>query len=397
VNRFALLLVAALSVASFALAPAGSSLAATCPAAQTFARAGTIGQAANDPSSATVGVSGMAISRYNSLGDGSQIAWVVGDRSANEIAGPDQVFLFALDARDGSLAIRFPLDPASFQPDPSISPTDTITNLTQTSKAIPDMEDLSLRYLPGAPGELWAFDTGDNTSSRQNLNLYGIGEPDLTGAQGLAVLGTDPELDDTVTGPTLVPTRYPVQLKVGNNRVVANVEAGFVDSGADGSPIYLIAKTPKDLDGEGKTMKDDFQVFRMTTRNAVTPATPDAMNVATAIGFVEFDKPSLRVTAASMLDDGSQLVVRAVSGGGSTPDIDAEGIWFRDPGTDVAALFSSTPQPPCRLSLNSAPNSKQEETITYRLTPGVATGSQGFAWTHDGPIAKGAQPYFTSA
>jgi hypothetical protein len=397
VNRFALLLVAALSVASFAVAPAGSTLAATCPADQTFATAGTIGQATDDPAPATVGISGMAISRYNSLSDGSQIAWVVGDRSANEIAGPDQVLLFALDARDGSLAIRFPLDPTSFQPDPSVTPTDTVTRLTQTSKAIPDMEELSLRYLPGGPGQLWVFDTGDNTSSRQNLNLYEIDEPDLTGAQGPAVLGTDPELDDAVTAAPLAPVRYPVQLKVGTKRVIANVEAGFVDSGADGGPIYLIAKTPMDLDGEGSTMKDDFRVFRMTTRNAVTPETPDAMNDATAVGFVEFDKPSRRVTAASMLDDGSQLVVRAVSGGGSTPDIDAEGIWFRDPGADLATLFSSTPKPPCRLSLNSAPKSKREETIAYRLTPGATTGSQGFAWTHDGPITNGAQRYFTSA
>lgn len=379
------------------MAPAGSTFAATCPPAQTFTAAGTIGQVPNDPAPATVGISGMAISRYNSLADGSQIAWVAGDRSANEIAGPDEVFLFGLDARDGSLAIRYPLDPASFQPDPTVTPTDTITNLSQTSKPIPDVEELSLRYVAGAPGQLWAFDTGDNSSSRQNLNLYEIDEPDLTGTQGAAVLGADPELDDAVTGPTLAPVRYPVQLKVGTKRVIANVEAAFVDSGSDGSPIYLIAKTPNDLDGEGKTMKDDFRVFRMTTRNAVTPETPDAMNVATAVGFVEFDAPSLRVTAASMLDDGSQLVVRAVSGGGGTPDLDVEGIWFRDPGTDVAAMFSSTPKPPCRLSLNSAPKSKREETIAYRLTPGAATGSQGFAWTHDGPISAGGQPYFTSA
>jgi hypothetical protein len=211
------------------------------------------------------------------------------------------------------------------------------------------------------------------------------------------VLGADPELDDAVTGPALDPTRYPVQLKVGTKRVIANIEAGFVDSGADGSPIYLIAKTPNDLDGEGKAMKDDFRVFRMTTRNAVTPETPDAMNDATAVGFVEFDKPSLRVTGASMLDDGSQFVVRAVSGGGSSPDIDTEGIWFRDPGTDVAALLTSSRKPPCSLSLNSSPKSKKEETIAYRLSPGEATGFQGFAWTHDGPISAGAQPYFTSA
>jgi hypothetical protein len=395
VNRVALSLVAALSAVSFA--PVGPSLAATCPPAQSLTNPGMIGQAPNDPAPATVGISGMAISRYNSLGDGSQIAWVVGDRSANEIAGQDSVFLFGLDARDGSLAIRFPLDPSSFQPDPSVTPTDTITNLSQTSKAIPDMEELSLRYIAGTAGQLWVFDTGDNTGTRGNLNLYAIDEPDLTGASGPPVLGADPELDDAVAGPTLAPTRYPVQLQVGTTRVVANVEAGFIDSSAAGNPIYLIAKMPQDLDDEGTGMQDDFQVFRMTTRNAVTPEDPGAMNVATAVGFVEFDQPSLRVTAASMLDDGSQLVVRAVSGGAGTPDIDADGIWFRDPGTDVATLFSITPKPQCRLSLNSAAASNQEETIAYRLTPGAATGSQGFAWTHDAPITRGAQPYFVSA
>src|SRR5881628_2280060 len=77
----------------------------TCPAFGPASSPGTLGQVETSPPFSGVGASGLAVSRYDSDATyGQQIAWVIGDRQANELAGPDKVFLFGYDVRDGSLA-----------------------------------------------------------------------------------------------------------------------------------------------------------------------------------------------------------------------------------------------------------------------------------------------------
>jgi len=419
-------LVAGMSV----FAPAGADPApAACPTLGPMRQAGLLGQAAGDPSLATIGVSGLAVSRFDSEPTGEQIAWAVGDRSANELAGTNRVFLFGLDARDGSLAIRYPLDPAGFQDDPVEPTTDTITKLGQTPNPIPDLEDLSIDYAGGGPGQIWLFDTGDNGGGRGNLNAYVVHEPDLAtepetatplvGA-GLSVRGSGgktqtpspspsltpslstvpgasfltshPGLDDALTGPALSVVRYPIRLTKGGVQITTNVEAAFVDSAATGtepSPIYLISKSPVDVDGDG--VRTDFPVFRSTTRNT---AASGLTNDAGYVGTVSFAQADLKVTAASILDDGSAFVVRAVSGGNLKPDVDVVGLWWRTPDTSIEEEIASGPSPDCTWSLNSAPSSSSEETIALDLTDATSTGFEGLVWTHD--VRGTAAPYFTA-
>jgi hypothetical protein len=351
---------------------------------------GTIGQVPGDPAPATVGISGLAVSRFDSGPEGEQIAWAVGDRSANEIAGPDRVFLFGLDARDGSLAIRYPLDPVDLQDDPLDPTTDHVTGDGQTPNPLPDLEELSIGYVSGGRGWLWLFDTGDNGDSRVNLNAYVVREPDLATAigGGPSFLASHPELDAGVTGPTLSVTRYPIRLMRDGIQVTANVEAAFVDANAPGSgpaPVYLIAKSPVDGDG-GRTA---FPVFRFATRNT---ASSGRMNDAGYVGTVSLGQPDLKVTAASILDDGSAFVVRGVNGGNGKPDLDVEGLWRRRAGTTIEDVIAKRPTPNCRWSLNSAPDSSSEETIAFDLTAAQGTGFEGFVWTHD--VRDAAAPYF---
>jgi hypothetical protein len=372
----------------------GASPSAACPAISGFRQIGTLGQAPSDPLPAGVGISSMALSRYDSLVDGRQIAWAVGDRGANEISGLDRIWLFGFDARDGSLAVRFPLDPSVFQDDPNAPGTDGVTSFADSPQPVPDIEDVALEPLLGRPGRLWLFDTGDNSNKRADVNAYVVREPDLTGPQG--VLDSDPSLSDAAQGPMLTPTRYPILLEKGSKQVKGNIEAGFVDPitpGGGDRAVYLVMKAPKDLDGEGTAMKDDFRVFSFSTRATPTPGDLGAMNVAQQVGFIDLNAPTLRVTAGAMLDDGTSFTVRAVSGG-KHPDLDVVATWNRTPGTSVASVLSARHTPDCTVSLNSLPKKQNEESIAYGLTPGSATGWDGFVWTHDLPTE--AAPLFHS-
>ena len=409
-------LVAAVSVC----VPIGAGAATACPSLGPMLQTCTVGQVVGDPALATIGISGLAVSRFDSESTGEQIAWAAGDRSANERAGIDQVFLFGLDARDGSLAIRYPLEPAAFQDDPVETSTDSITKLGQTSNPIPDIEDLSIDYIDGGPGWVWLFDTGDNGGARGNLDAYVVREPDLatepasatatigaglavpgsgrvtpspppspSGASGPSFLTSDPELDEALTGPTLPVVRYPIRLMQGGIQVTSNVEAAFVDSNAPAggpAPIYLISKSAVDGDGA----RTDFRFFRFATRNT---AASGLTNDAVYVGTVSFAQADLKVTAASILDDGSAFVVRAVNGGGQRPDVDVVGLWQRTSGTTIENEIADRPNPDCRWSLNSAPASSSEETIALDLTDATSTGFEGFVWTHD---VRGVAPYFTA-
>jgi hypothetical protein len=361
-----------------------------CPPLGPTRQAGTLGQAPGDPAPATVGISGLAVSRFDSGPEGEQIAWAVGDRSANEIAGPNQVFLFGLDARDGSLAIRYPLNPGDLQDDPVDPTTDTVTRVGQTPNPIPDLEELSIEYVAQGPGRLWLFDTGDNGDSRANLNAYVVREPDLATSVGggPSFLASHPELDGGLTGPTLSVTRHPIRLMRDGVQVTSNIEAAFVDANAPGdgpAPVYLIAKSPVEGDG-GRT---DFPVYRFTTRNT---AASGLTNDAVYVGTISLGQADLKVTAASILDDGSAFVIRGVNGGNGKPDLDVEGLWRRREGTTIEDVIAARPTPNCRWSLNSAPDSSSEETIAFDLTGAGGTGYDGFVWTHD--VRGAAAPYF---
>jgi len=361
-----------------------------CPPLGPMRQAGSLGQAPGDPAPATVGISGLAVSRFDSGSADEQIAWAVGDRSANEIAGPDRVFLFGLDARDGSLAIRYPLSPNDLQDDPVDPTTDTVTRVGQTPNPIPDLEELSIEYAEEDRGLLWLFDTGDNGDTRANLNAYVVREPDLATAVGggPSFLTSHPELDGAVTGPTLAVTRYPIRLMRDGVQVTSNVEAAFVDANAPSSgpaPVYLIAKSPVDGDGG----RSAFPVFRFATRNT---AASGLTNDAVYVGTISLGQADLKVTAASILDDGSAFVIRGVNGGNGKPDLDVEGLWRRRKGATIEDVIAVHPTPQCRWSLNSAPDSSSEETIAFDLTGARSTGFDGFVWTHD--VRGASAPYF---
>ena len=369
-------------------APGGAGVAGACPTIGAPTQAGSLGRVPGE-TNATVGISGLGVSRYNANAAGAQIAWAVGDRSANEIAGTDRVFLFGLDARDGSLAIRYPLAPGDFEDDPREPSADRITNLAQTANPIPDFEELSIDY-PSTPSQagLWMFDTGDNSGSRPHVNAYVVKEPDLMSDP--SHLGTHPGLDDALTGPTLSLMRYPIRLMNGNYHITANVEAAFIDprtpgNGADA--VYLITKSPVDRNGDGA--RGEFRVFKFHSRLA---SDSGQMNIAKAVGWIDLGHADLKVTSAAVSEDGTSFVVRAVSGG-SKADLDVVAMWNRTAGATIEQDFEARHVPDCTWSLNSAPGSSIEETIAYRVRPGG--GWDGFVWTHDVP--KSSAPYFTAA
>jgi len=406
-------LIAALGLSGPTGAGAGiGGVASACPIVGAIQQTGTLGGAVDDPVRAPIGISGLAVSRFDSEVTGEQIAWAVGDRFANELAGTDEIFLFGLDARDGSLAVRYPLDPAGFQDDPVEPTPDTITTLGQTANPIPDFEELSLVPAAGAPGRLWLFDTGDNGGARGTLNAYAVAEPDLatepaaaSGAPsplpspssspqlGPSYLTSHPELDEAITGRTLPVMRYPIRLMQDGAQVATNVEAAFVDANAPDpgpAPIYLIEKSAVDADGDGA--RTEFRVFRTATRNT---AASGLVNDAVYVGTISFGQGDLKVTAASILDDGSAFVVRAVNGGGLRPDLDVVGLWWRGAGSTIEDEIAARPTPECRWSLNSAPDSSSEETIAFDLTDAASTGFDGFVWTHD--VRGAAAPFFRAS
>ena len=188
---------------------------------------------------AVAGISGLGVSVTERDG-AARIAWAVGDRSANEIAGPDAVVLFALDARNGSVVERFGVDPSTLEPGPDGDP---VTNADQTDAALPDMEDLAIEPAPSQ--RIWLFDTGDNDGTRTNLNVYVVDEPSIGGGEAREV----------------EPTRFPIQVVASEGPQAANVEGAFVDPASDEAPttVYLIPKFPVDLDGDGAAT--DFRVF----------------------------------------------------------------------------------------------------------------------------------------
>ena len=352
----------------------------TCPVFGPASSPGKLGQVETSPPYAGVGASGLAVSRYDSdAASGQQIAWVIGDRQANELAGSDKVFLFGYDVRDGSLAVRYPLNPNVFPDDPTVPGTDGITNLSQTPYAKPDFEELSINpSTTGGPGKIWLFDTGDNENSRPKLFAYALPEPDLIANGTIADDGgSDPGLDAKLTGNTLTPTRYPIKLWKNQNRthqVITNVEAAFVDPATPGTgndAVVLIAKVPIDHDHDG--MMDDYRVFSFKTREQTRA------NAAIQRAFVTFNMPSIRVNAATISEDGSQVIVR----GGST-SADEIGLWNRSPGTAVTSAFVDRPMPDCTYSYDTATSSNVEESIAFDVTYAGQTGYDGLAWTHDG-------------
>jgi len=304
---------------------------------------------------------------------------VIGDRQANELAGPDKVFLFRYDVRDGSRAVRYPLNPSVFPDDPTVPGTDGITNLSQTPYARPDFEELSLNpSTTGGPGKIWLFDTGDNENSRPKLFAYALPEPDLIANGTIAPDGgSDPGLDAKLTRSRRTPTRYPIKLwknRKETHQVITNVEAAFVDPATPGNgnnAVVLIAKVPIDHDHDGST--DDYRVFSFKTRETTRS------NAAIQRAFVSFNMPSIRVNAATISEDGSQMIVR----GGNT-STDEIGLWSRPPGTAVTSVFAAQPMPDCTYSYDTAPNSNVEESIAFDLTYSGQTGYDGLAWTHDG-------------
>lgn len=369
-------------LAVLALVVPGGAVRATgsCPAFGTAISPGTLGQVETSAPYAGVGASGLAVSRYDSdATSGQQIAWVIGDRQANEAAGPDLVFLFGYDVRDGSLAVRYPLNPSVFPDDPTVPGTDGITNLTQTAFAKPDFEELALNpSSTGGPGKLWLFDTGDNENDRPKVFAYALPEPDLIAGGTIGPTGgSDPGLDAKLTGSTLTPTRYPIKLWSGprmKHQVKTNVEAAFVDPATPGKgsdAIVLIAKTPTDPDGDG--LIDDYRVFSFTTRKQTRA------NAAVQSGWVDLGDASVRVNAAAISEDGSQVLVR----GGSISS-DAIGLWNRPSGSNVLTMFNGHPTPDCMYSYDTATGSNVEESIAFDVTYAGQTGYDGLAWTHDG-------------
>jgi hypothetical protein len=385
-------LAAAVLVAAVILvggSPPGAEAEIPCPTIGPFSQVGTLGQVATDPVKATVGVSGLGESRFNANASGQRIAWAVGDRSANELAGPDRVFVFGLDARDGSLAVRYPIDPSSLQDDPIEPSIDSVTKLGQTANPIPDLEALSINDLGSAQaGMIWLFDTGDNGGQRPDLNAYVLQEPDLVtpNATGLSFMDHNVALDDAVMGPAQPATRYPIVLMNGAKQITPNVEAAFVDArtpGTGSDAVYLIPKSPVDRDGDH--IRTDFRVFRFTSRNAADSGRP---NVAQFVGYITLGTPRLKVTDAAASEDGTSFVIRAVSGGKTAPDQDVVAMWNRTPGATIEDDITARHVPDCSWSLNSAPSSSVEEAIAYDVTDGAWNG---FIWTHDVP--KMAAPF----
>ncbi len=338
---------------------------APCPDMGPATKLGKIGGARNGVDPAVVGISSLGVSA--STGGGGHIAWAVGDRSANEVAGPDSVFLFALDAIDGDLVTSYPLDPTSFQTD---AQGDPVTNLGQTPTALPDLEDLSIEYGDGDGADrIWLFDTGDNEGNRQNLNAYVVSEPSPQEGPGPSELEA---------------SRYPIVLIRSYGAVAANVEAAIIDPGRDGRPAtaYLIPKFPSDVDGDGQ--EDDYPVFAFEPNPDVgtgTGADPGEPNRATEIGHITLDDPALQVTAASASQDGTALAVRAVSGGQGQPNLDVVALWSRDPVTPVADLIRARPTPDCTFSFDTAKASSTEETLAFDRGKGGEWS--GFLWVHD--------------
>ena len=92
-----------------------------CPDVGPAMRIGQVGTTKRGVDPAVAGISGLGVSVTERDG-AARIAWAVGDRSANEIAGPDAVVLFALDARNGSVVERFGVDPSTLEPGPDGDP-----------------------------------------------------------------------------------------------------------------------------------------------------------------------------------------------------------------------------------------------------------------------------------
>jgi hypothetical protein len=336
-----------------------------CPDVGPPIRIGEIGTTGRGVDPIVAGISGLGVSTTERDGD-ARIAWAVGDRSANEIAGPDSVFVFALDARDGRVVERFAIEPSSLEPGPAGDP---VTSVAQTESALPDLEELAIE--PGPTRRIWLFDTGDNDGTRTHLNVYVIDEPRIE-----------------VGGHEVEPTRFPIQVVASEGPQAANVEGAFVDPASEDATttVYLIPKFPVDLDGDGAAT--DFRVFSFEPEPESDAEDENGdevdMDEATEVGHVTLNDPALRITAASASQDGTAFAVRAVSGGEQgQPNLDVVALWQREPFEPVGLVIGSRPTPDCTWSFDTAKGSSSEETLAFDLARVPAWS--GFLWTHDQP------------
>jgi hypothetical protein len=348
------------------LAPSPASAASTpCQKFAAFSQAGTLGSTGSP--NAAIGISGLAVSKFNNSNTvaGPQIAWGVGDRSANAI-GPDPLYLFGFNAHNGKLAIKYPLN-GPF-PDPI------------TKGGLPDVEELSMQYVSQQPGTIWLLDTGDNNLNRTTVNAYSVTEPDLTTDSRWT---SDPSLNWNATGAPLTVRRYPITVP----GAPMNIEAGFIDSTSPTGQgvLYLIPKEPITTGGQR------FSVFKVQLTNRWTMSNPTAMNTATNVSSIDLGAPGLHVDAASETNNGTAFVVRG--GVGGTPGTDRIGFWSHTPSQTIEAQLDAKHGATCALSFNSSPNLNVEETIAFDLAPVGSAGYDGLVWTHD---ASGAAPYYSA-
>ncbi|MEX2274719.1 MAG: hypothetical protein WEA10_04000 [Actinomycetota bacterium] len=379
----------AVSAALVAMLPAGLDAAAgtlPCPNLGGPVLLGPLAQKENRLPHAARHISGMAVSKDNSdATTGQQIVWVVGDRKANEAVQPenDRVYVFGYDDADGSLAIRFRLRPGVFPDDPANTgppEPDGITSVADSPNPVPDIEDLSIEYRADARDQLWLFDTGDNTTSRSQLNAYRLPEPDLT-STGLGLIGpagTDLELEGKVEGMAIKPVRFPIKLWSNaqkSQKVHPNIETAFIDVGAPSvtKPIYLIPRAPVDADGDG--IKGELRLYRFDTREKFTP------NHATRSGWIESGGANYEALGASILPGGSAYAIRT-----GKANADRVLTFTREADRHISAYIGDGNRAPaCSWStFDTEPSGNREETIAFDLTPAGETGWEGLLWSHDG-------------
>ena len=270
----------------------------------------------------------------------------------------------------------FPDDPANTGP----PEPDGITSLADSPNPVPDIEDLSIEYRDEARDQLWLFDTGDNTTSRAQLNAYRLPEPDLT-ATGLGLIGptgTDLGLEGKLEGTAIKPVRFPIKLWSNANKtqhVRPNIETAFVDVGSPSvtKPIYLIPRAPIDADGDG--IKAELRLYRFDTRDKATA------NDATPSGWIGSGGANFEALGASILPGGSAFAIRT-----GKANADRVLTFTREAGREISAFVADgNHDPACSwTTFDTEPSGNREETIAFDLTPAGETGWEGFLWSHDG-------------